>query len=170
VTHTLAFIGLGSNLDRPRRHVASALAALARLPRSRLVATSRNYVTAPVGCADPQPDYVNAVAVLRTALTPGALLAHLHGIERRQGRTRGALVARNAARTLDLDLLIFGRRRARRQHLSLPHPRMHERAFVLKPLLDVAPAAIIPGRGAARMLARRTHGQRVEATWSQRRR
>ena len=128
--------------------------------------TSRNYVTAPVGCADPQPDYVNAVAALRTGLSPAALLRHMHAIERHHGRTRGAHAPRNAARTLDLDLLAFGRHRTRREHLTLPHPRMHERAFVLRPLLDIAPNAVIAGRGAARMLMRKLRGQRVELTRS----
>lgn len=163
---TLAFVGLGSNLDHPRRHVARALAALARLPRSRVVAASRNYISAPIGCAEPQPDYVNAVAAVRTSLSPAALLRLMHDIERRHGRTRGAHARRNAARTLDLDLLTFGRRRMHRPHLTLPHPRMHERVFVLKPLLDIAPTAVIPGRGAARMLMRKVRGQRIARTRS----
>ena len=163
---TQAFVGLGSNLDHPRRHVARALAALARLPRSQLVAASRNYISAPVGCIEPQPDYVNAVAAVRTRLSPSALLRHLHDIERRHGRTRDAHAERNAARTLDLDLLAFGRRRTHHEHLTLPHPRMHERAFVLKPLLDIAPSTVIAGRGAARMLMRKVSGQRVARTRS----
>jgi 2-amino-4-hydroxy-6-hydroxymethyldihydropteridine diphosphokinase len=160
----MVYIGLGSNLKHPRRQVARAMAQLKRLPRSRLVAASRNYVSAPVGCTQPQPDYVNAVAALRTSLAPSALLRHMHTIERRHGRTRDAQGKRNTARTLDLDLLAFGRRQVKRQHLTLPHPRMHERAFVLKPLIDVAPAAVVPGRGTVRSLARKVRNQRVEAT------
>jgi 2-amino-4-hydroxy-6-hydroxymethyldihydropteridine diphosphokinase len=162
----LAFIGLGSNLGHPRRRLARALAQLARLPRSRLVAASHNYVSAPMDCTEPQPDYVNAVAELRTALTPSALLKRMRAIERRQGRQRQGSTRRNAPRVLDLDLLMFGRRRMSRPQLSLPHPRMHERAFVLQPLIDIAPAATIPGRGAARTWLRRARGQRIARTRS----
>src|SRR5204862_5594592 len=130
----IAYVGLGSNLGHPRRRLARALAQLARLPRSRLVAASPNYVSAPMDCTEPQPDYVNAVAELRTALTPSALLERMRAIERRQGRRRQGSTRRNAPRVLDLDLLLFGRRRLSRPRLSLPHPRMHERAFVLRPL------------------------------------
>ncbi len=158
---TVAYIGLGSNLDHPRRHVARAIAELARLPRSRVVAASPNYMSAPIDCAEPQPDFVNAVAALRTELSPRTLLARLHAIERRHRRTR---IARNAPRTLDLDLLLFGRRRAQQARLALPHPRMHQRAFVLKPLYDVAPVASVPGRGAVRALLRAVRGQRVRPT------
>jgi 2-amino-4-hydroxy-6-hydroxymethyldihydropteridine diphosphokinase len=162
----VAFIGLGSNLGHPRRRLARALAQLARLPRTRLVAASRNYVSAPMDCTEPQPDYVNAVAELRTALTPSALLEHMRAIERRQGRRRQGSTRRNAPRVLDLDLLLFGRRRLSRPQLSLPHPRMHERAFVLRPLIDIAPATTIPGRGAARTWLRRARGQRIARTRS----
>jgi 2-amino-4-hydroxy-6-hydroxymethyldihydropteridine diphosphokinase len=162
----IAFVGLGSNLGHPRRRLARALAALARLPRSRLVAASGNYVSAPMDCTEPQPDYVNAVAEIRTALTPSALLSRMRAIERRQGRRRHSPTRRNAPRVLDLDLLLFGRRRLSRPQLSLPHPRMHERAFVLQPLIDIAPATSIPGRGAARAWRRRARGQRIARTRS----
>jgi 2-amino-4-hydroxy-6-hydroxymethyldihydropteridine diphosphokinase len=164
VQPVLAFIGLGSNLAHPRRQLARAAAALAHLPRSRLVALSRNYVTAPLGAAGPQPDYVNAVAVVRTALAPRALLRRMQAIERRQRRRRDAGASRNAPRTLDLDLLLFGRRRIDVAQLTIPHPRMHERAFVLRPLLDVAPAVRIPGRGLARRHWRGVRGQRIART------
>jgi 2-amino-4-hydroxy-6-hydroxymethyldihydropteridine diphosphokinase len=117
-----------------------------------------------VDCIDPQPDYVNAVAKLHTALTPSALLNRMRSIERRQGRHRQIPDRRNAARVLDLDLLMFGRRRLSRPHLSLPHPRMHERAFVLRPLIDIAPTVRIPGRGAAKTWLRRARGQRIART------
>ncbi len=150
---TLALIGLGSNLAHPRRQLARALAALASLPRSRLVGVSPNYATAPLGCDLPQPDYVNAVALVATALAPVALLRRLLAIERQQRRRRDPHGPRNAPRTLDLDLLLYGRRRLVHPLLDLPHPRMHQRAFVLRPLVDIAPAATIPGRGlAARFL------------------
>lgn len=157
----IAFVALGSNVGHPRRQLARAARELARLPGSRVVAMSRNYVTAPVGTADAQPDYVNAVAALRTVLGPRALLARLHGIERRHGRRRAQ---RNAARTLDLDLLLYERRRIAGAQLTVPHPRMHERAFVLRPLADVAPAAVIPGRGLARQWLRAARGQRIART------
>jgi 2-amino-4-hydroxy-6-hydroxymethyldihydropteridine diphosphokinase len=159
---SVAYIGLGSNLGHPRRRLARALTELARLPRSHLVAASGNYLTAPVGASEPQPDYVNAVVALRTALAPGVVLRHLRAIERRHGRQRGE--RRNAPRLLDLDLLLFGRRRLSQSRLVVPHPRMHERAFVLRPLLDIAPAATIPGRGAARTWLRSVRGQRIDRT------
>ena len=160
-----AYVGLGSNLAHPRRQIATALARLARLPASRLLAVSPNYLTGPLGTPDAQPDYVNAVALLRTALAPRALLARLHALERRQQRRRGPDVPRNAARTLDLDLLLYGARRTRTPALTLPHPRMHERAFVLRPLLDVDPVAVVPGRGLARMRLRALRGQRIVPTY-----
>ena len=160
----LAYIALGSNLAHPRRRIARATAALRRLPRSTLVAVSPNYVSAPVGTHEAQPDYVNAVAAVRTALGPRALLSRLNAIERRNGRRRDARAPRNAARTLDLDLLLYGRLRIDVPHLTIPHPRMHQRAFVLRPLGDIAPAVAIPGRGLARMQLRATRDQRIERT------
>lgn len=161
---SLAYVGLGSNLGHPRRRVARALTELGRLPRSHVVATSRNYCSAPVGTDAAQADYVNAVAVLRTALAPGGMLRELHRIERRHGRRRGPGERRNAPRVLDLDLLLFGRRRLALPGLTVPHPRMHERAFVLRPLLDIAPALAIPGRGLGRNWLRAARGQRIART------
>ena len=161
---SLAYVGIGSNLAHPRRHVARAVAEMARLPRTRVVAVSPNYLSAPLGASAPQPDYVNAVAALVTSLAAPALLKRMRAIEHRHGRPPARQRLRNAARTLDLDLLIFGRRRSRQRQLTLPHPRMHQRAFVLRPLLDVAPAAVIPGRGAARRWLRGLHGQRIART------
>lgn len=160
---TLAYVGLGSNLGHPRRQLARAVRALGRLPRTRLVAVSPSYVTAPQGNLAPQPDYVNAVVVLATSLAPRALLQRLHAIERRHRRTR-ARGERNGPRTLDLDLLLFGRRRVRATDLSIPHPRMHARAFVLRPLADVAPTVNVPGRGPVRRLLRCVAGQRIART------
>jgi 2-amino-4-hydroxy-6-hydroxymethyldihydropteridine diphosphokinase len=162
---TLAFVGLGSNLAHPRRRIARALRGLAALPRTHLAAVSPNYVSAPVGTSIPQPDYVNAVALLDTRLRARDLLARLFAIERSQRRRRVAGV-RNAPRTLDCDLLLFGRLRKATRELSLPHPRMHERAFVLRPLADIAPAARVPGRGVAAALARQVAGQRIARTRS----
>jgi 2-amino-4-hydroxy-6-hydroxymethyldihydropteridine diphosphokinase len=161
VTATLVYLGLGSNLAHPRRQLARALRSIARLPGTRIVAVSRNYASAPVGTDDPQPDYVNSVVAVRTVLGPRALLAALHGIELAQLRRR---VRRNAPRTLDIDVLLFGRRRIRLPGLTVPHPRMHERAFVLRPLADVDAAARIPGRGLARRYLPAVRGQRIART------
>ena len=148
--HT-AFIGLGSNLGEPEARLRQALAALAALPQTQLVAASSLYRSAPVGFAD-QPDFINAVARLATGLAPQALLAALLGIEQRFGRERSF---RNAPRTLDLDLLLYDAQSIAEPGLAVPHPRMHQRAFVLAPLLEIAPDCIIPGVGpAADWLAR----------------
>jgi len=158
------YVGLGSNLAHPRRQLARALVRIAALPRTRIVAVSRNFVSAPIGAEGSQPDYVNAVAALSTALSPRALLAQLLMIERRQGRRRPRDSTRKLARSLDLDLLLYGRVRMRSRSLELPHPRMHDRAFVLRPLANVAPAATIPGHGLASRLARRVRDQRIAVT------
>ena len=158
---TLAYLGLGSNLAHPRRQLARALRSIARLPGTHVVAASPNYVSAPVGADGPQPDYVNSVVVVRTVLGSRTLLAALHRIERRQLRRRAR---RNAPRTLDVDLLLFGRQRIRIPGLTVPHPRMHERAFVLRPLADIDATARIPGRGLARRYLASVRGQRVART------
>ena len=160
----LAYIGLGSNLGHPRRRIARAVREISRLPRTHLVAASGNYLSAPVGSTEPQPDYVNAVAVVSTGLAPWPLLSRLQAVERRFGRRRVPGERRNAPRVLDLDLLLYGRRRIGRRGLAVPHPRMHLRAFVLRPLLDVAPSAIIPGRGVAKAWLPATRDQRVART------
>ncbi len=141
----IATVGLGANLNDPAAQVEYALAELDRLPGTRLVARSSLYASAPVGYVD-QPDFVNAVAQVETALAPRALLAALLDIEHRHGRERSF---RNAPRTLDLDLLLYGNAHFHEEGLTLPHPRMHERAFVLLPLLEIAPDATIPGCGRA---------------------
>ena len=146
---SLAYVGIGANLQDPVAQVKQALAELARLPRSRLLKSSSLYRSAPLGYAD-QPDFVNAVASLETSLKPVELLAQLQTIEKSQGRKRSF---KNAPRSLDLDLLLFDQMTLDLPHLKIPHPRMHERAFVLEPLLEIAPAIAIPGVGpaAARM-------------------
>lgn len=147
----IAYVGLGANLGEPRRQLTEALTAMSGLPETRLAGHSGFYRTAPVGNAD-QPEFLNAVAALDTGLAPGVLLEGLQGIERRHGRERPYA---NAPRTLDLDILLFGREQIARPGLTIPHPRMHERGFVLKPLLELDPDAEIPGKGpAARYLAR----------------
>ena len=156
--NVIATIGLGANLNDPAAQVEYALAELDRLPATRLVARSSLYASAPVGYVD-QPDFINAVAQVETSLAPRALLAALLDIEHRHGRERSF---RNAPRTLDLDLLLYGAAHFHEEGLTLPHPRMHERAFVLRPLLDLAPDIELPGQGpAARLLAALAH-QRVE--------
>ena len=140
--HT-AFVGLGSNLDRPLDQITSALAELDALPATRLARRSSLYRTEPVGYAD-QPDFVNAVAELRTTLEPHALLDALLALEQAHGRVRSIP---NGPRTLDLDLLLYDALVLAGPKLTLPHPRMHERAFVLVPLDEIAPQAEIPGRG-----------------------
>jgi 2-amino-4-hydroxy-6-hydroxymethyldihydropteridine diphosphokinase len=140
-----ATIGLGANLNDPAAQVGYALAELDRLPATRLIARSRLYASAPVGYVD-QPDFINAVAQVETALAPRALLAALLDIEHRHGRERNF---RNAPRTLDLDLLLYGSAHFHEEGLTLPHPRMTERGFVLLPLLEIAPDTMIPGRGRA---------------------
>jgi 2-amino-4-hydroxy-6-hydroxymethyldihydropteridine diphosphokinase len=157
---TRAYVGLGSNLANPRRQIARALARLDAIDGVRVLAVSPGYITAPIG-GGPQPDYVNAVALVSTSLTPRVLLDRLQRIERLHHRRREPHTPRNAARTLDLDLLLYGARRMRSPQLTIPHPRMHERAFVLKPLTDVAPAARIPGLGLARRFLPRVRGQRI---------
>lgn len=155
---TLAYIGIGSNLDAPQAQVERALDELARLPLTRLSARSSLYRTAPVGYAA-QPEFINAVAELDTKLGAAQLLAELQGIESRHGRRRSFA---DAPRTLDLDLLLFGDQRIDQPQLVVPHPRMHERAFVLRPLVEIAPQALIPGLGSAAALLARRADQKVE--------
>jgi 2-amino-4-hydroxy-6-hydroxymethyldihydropteridine diphosphokinase len=141
---TPAFIGLGSNLDDPARQIEAALAALAALPATRLAAASPRYRTKPVGPQD-QPDFVNAAAVLLTRLDATALHHELRALELRLGKREPSV--RFGPRRIDLDLLAFGEERIDTPALTVPHPRLHERAFVLYPLADLAPALWIPGRG-----------------------
>lgn len=145
MNNVVATIGLGANLNDPAAQVEYALAELDRLPHTRLLNRSSLYASAPVGYVD-QPDFINAVAQVETALAPRALLAALLDIEHRHGRERSF---RNAPRTLDLDLLLYGHAHFHEDGLTLPHPRMTERGFVLQPLLEIAPDARIPGRGLA---------------------
>lgn len=140
-----AFVGLGSNLNEPHAQVLRAMRALEKLPRTRLVARSSLYRSAPVGYLD-QPDFINAVAKLETELSPRALLDALLALEQDNGRTRDF---RNAPRTLDLDLLLYGDLRHHEHGLTVPHPQMHMRAFVLRPLLEIEPECMIPGIGRA---------------------
>ena len=131
-----AYIGLGANLGDARVAVVSAIGALADMPQTPLQAQSRLYTSAPMGENATGDHYVNAVVQLSTALSAHALLNELQSIEREFGRERSV---RNAPRTLDLDILLYGDACIEDEVLSIPHPRMHERAFVLRPLFDIAP-------------------------------
>lgn len=154
MTH-VAFIGIGSNLDNPHARVRAAFDELDGLPRSRLSGRSSLYRSAPIG-GPPQPDYINAVARLGTRLAPDALLAALLAIELRHGRSRAEP---NAPRTLDLDLLLYDSETRVAAELRLPHPRMHERRFVLAPLLEIEPDAEVPGYGPVAQLLERCADQ-----------
>ena len=155
---TLAYIGIGSNLDEPKSHVCLAFEDLAKIQGTTVVKRSSLYRSAPVGYAD-QPDFVNAVAGIETSLPASRLLAELKEIEVRHGRHRSF---KNAPRPLDLDILLYGDLTMSLAHLTLPHPRMHERAFVLKPLYEVAPHALIPGLGQVKDLLEITKDQKAE--------
>jgi len=141
---TIAYIGIGANLGDARANVADALERLRRLRHCTLMASSSLYRTAPIDSSG--DDYINAVARIATTLDAAALLQALHGIEQAHGRERPY---RNAPRTLDLDLLLYGDAHIASATLTVPHPRLTERAFVLVPLLELAPAIIIPGAGPA---------------------
>lgn len=148
-----AYVALGANLGRPADTVRAALASLATLPLTRLVAQSSLYRTAPVDAGG--PDYVNAVAQLSTGLTAPELLDALLALEAAAGRERPYA---NAPRTLDLDLLLYGSARIDSARLQVPHPRMNDRAFVLAPLAEIAPErvdaaalAAVSGQGISRL-------------------
>ncbi|TAN71749.1 MAG: 2-amino-4-hydroxy-6-hydroxymethyldihydropteridine diphosphokinase [Gallionella sp.] len=154
----IAFIGLGSNLEEPCSQLQRAFADLDKLPGTRLLARSSLYRSAPVGYLD-QPDFMNAVAKIETTLTPQALLQALLQIEHRHGRER---TFRNAPRTLDLDVLLYGDLQLHEHGLTIPHPQMHLRAFVLQPLLEIAPDCIIPAIGRAQRALQGCRDQTLE--------
>ena len=138
-----AFVGLGSNVGDRADEIESAIGEIAALPGTTLVARSSLYRSAPLAASG--GEYLNAVVRLRTALAPLALLHALQAIEQAHGRERPFA---NAPRTLDLDLLLHDHAALDSAGLTLPHPRLHERAFVLVPLAEIAPGLVIPGRGA----------------------
>ena len=154
---TAAYVALGANLGDPAETISAALQALAEIPETTLAKASSLYRTAPVGLKN-QPDFINAVALLHTTLSPLQLLQALFHIEGRFGRLRSVS---NAPRTLDLDLLLHGDSILSGPQLTLPHPRMHQRAFVLVPLLEVVADCNIPGRGWASELLAGCSAQRV---------
>ena len=152
-----AYIGLGANLGDARATLSAALTALGRLPETTLRATSSTYRSAPVDSSG--PDYLNAVARLDTRLSPLVLLAELQRIEHEHGRERPY---RNAPRTLDLDLLLYGDQRIDVPGLTVPHPRLHERAFVLRPLAELSPELVVPGQGVVGTLLASVADQRID--------
>jgi 2-amino-4-hydroxy-6-hydroxymethyldihydropteridine diphosphokinase len=153
----LACIGLGANLGDAHATLAQALHALAALPDSTLCATSSIYRSAPIDSSG--PDYLNAVVLLDTTLPAPALLVELQRIEGEHGRQRPY---RNAPRTLDLDLLLYGDQCIATPTLTVPHPRLHERAFVLQPLAELAPDLEVPGHGLVADLLAAVAGQRID--------
>jgi 2-amino-4-hydroxy-6-hydroxymethyldihydropteridine diphosphokinase len=137
------FLGLGSNLEQPVVQLSRALREVHEIANTALIRVSSFYDTVPIGLAD-QPNFVNAVAELQTQLSPTELLNHLIEIEAAHKRIRSV---RDGPRTLDLDILLYNDIRMNEPMLTIPHPRMHERAFVLWPLAEIAPELAIPGRG-----------------------
>jgi 2-amino-4-hydroxy-6-hydroxymethyldihydropteridine diphosphokinase len=147
----VAYIALGSNLDNPKMQIQDAFAELDEIESTRLLQTSSLYASAPWGYAD-QPDFVNAVVSVETELPARRLLDELLKIETWHGRERSFA---NASRTLDLDIALYGNEIVDEERLKIPHPRMHERAFVLLPLAEIAPELVIPGQGAIAALLKR---------------
>jgi len=153
----VAYIGIGANLGDAQATVRAAVAALTALPETADHRSSDLYRSAPVDAGG--PDFINAVLACRTALSPDALLTALQGIEQAFGRERPY---RNAPRTLDLDLLLLGDAVVHTDRLTLPHPRLHQRAFVLQPLLALSPALVVPGLGRLADGLAATASQRIE--------
>ena len=145
------YIGLGSNTHQPTDQITRALSELSALPSSQLVEHSALYQTQPIGPQN-QPEFVNAVACLQTALSPLVLLRHLQAIERRHHRLR---IQKWGRRTLDLDILLYGPIRFKHPRLIIPHPLMHKRSFVLIPLNELNPDLMVPGRGRVKNLIRK---------------
>jgi 2-amino-4-hydroxy-6-hydroxymethyldihydropteridine diphosphokinase len=154
---TRAYVGLGANVGDTVGALNAALSELADLPHTRLVGRSSLYRSAPVDADG--PDYLNAVAVLDTKLPAQVLLLQMQAIEKRLGRERSY---RNAPRTLDLDLLLYGDQTIATPTLTVPHPRMHERAFVLRPLAEIAPGLRLPEGASVEHLLVGVAGQRVD--------
>lgn len=153
-----AFIGFGSNLGEPNQNLEFACKRIGDLPRTRLLCRSALYQSAPIGVGE-QPDYYNAVLRIETRLAPLTLLEAILAIEVEGGRTRPFALA---PRTLDLDLLLYADQLVQEPELIVPHPRMHERAFVLVPLAELDPALSIPGLGPLADLLPSVAEQRIE--------
>jgi len=151
---TRAYVGLGANLGDRERTIRAALDALVGEAGIELVAVSRLRETEPVGVGD-QPRFLNGVAELRTALAARELLDRLLAVEQRFGRVRTP--GEHGPRTLDLDLLLYGDEAIDEPGLTVPHPRLHERRFVVEPLAELAPGLAVPGRGRVESLLRGVH-------------
>lgn len=154
----LAYIGLGSNLADPRQQILSAIGELNTTPDILVVGRSSLYVSAPMGYTE-QPDFINAVVAVRTPLPAETLLKTLLCIEQSHGRVRAFA---NAPRNLDLDLLLYGNEQIEAADLSVPHPRLHERAFVLLPLIEISPEVVIPGKGRAKDWVEKCRNQSIK--------
>jgi len=144
MTSVRAYVGLGSNLNSPIQQVKQALSTLKAVPNTKLISHSSLYQSAPMGPQD-QPNYINAAAALDTTLDADTLLTALQSIESQQGRVRDG--HRWGPRTLDMDLLLYGEVQQKSIRLTLPHPALHLRGFVLVPLNEIAPSLIVPGLG-----------------------
>jgi 2-amino-4-hydroxy-6-hydroxymethyldihydropteridine diphosphokinase len=158
------YVAIGSNLGNPQVTVDEAIDSLAALRGSILRAMSSLYRTAPIGISDKlrhQPDFINAVVALDTRLPAAELLDELFAVEARFGRIREPGSVKNAPRTLDLDLLLYGDLVIDDERLTLPHPRMHLRAFVLAPLAEIAPGLMVPGHGPVETLLEGCRDQRI---------
>ncbi|KOE68987.1 2-amino-4-hydroxy-6-hydroxymethyldihydropteridine diphosphokinase [Aggregatibacter actinomycetemcomitans] len=152
------YVALGSNLADPQAQLVAALRAMNQLPDSRLISVSSFYQSKPLGPQD-QPDYVNAVACLETALSPFALLDELQRIEQEQGRVR---LRRWGERTLDLDILLYAEQTIQSERLIVPHYDMHNREFVIIPLAEIAPSFSLPnGQSIRELMQNFTHHQMV---------
>lgn len=148
----IAYIGVGSNLNTPQQQVQRAIQTLSRHPDLSAVHASGCYRSQPMGGPAGQPDYINAVVSVTTHLTAMALLTLCQTIENEMGRQR---TCRNGPRIIDLDLLLYGHERCETKCLTLPHPRLHEREFVLIPLAELAPTLCLPGGETVRALVAR---------------
>ncbi|MDX1344344.1 MAG: 2-amino-4-hydroxy-6-hydroxymethyldihydropteridine diphosphokinase [Sedimenticolaceae bacterium] len=155
-----ALIGLGSNLDNPRDQVVEALQELSETDGIRLLARSSLYLSEPLGPQD-QPDFINAAAAIETTLEPLSLLEVLQAIEQRHGRKRER---HWGPRTLDLDLLLYDDEQIRHPDLTVPHPAIAERSFVLLPLQEIAPGLVIPGLGSVESLLEKLGNPVLEIT------
>ena len=150
-TRVDTFIGIGSNLDNPTAHVVRGISELGNMTDTTQIAHSSLYASPPMGPPQ-QPEYINAVVRLSTALQPLVLLDALQDLERVHGRVRGS--ERWGPRPLDLDILLYANREIQNERLEIPHPGLHERAFVLYPLLELAGNIEIPGHGPLRELVK----------------
>ncbi len=154
-----AYVAFGSNLDNPQHQVLRAIDSVDALGGCTVIRRSSLYATEPVGYAN-QPTYINAVCSISTTLPPLELLTELLEIENKAGRIR--VKQHNRPRVVDLDLLVYELTQLTSERLELPHPRMHERRFVLEPLVEISPDLIIPGRGRAANWLKQSMNQHVQ--------